>query len=166
MMSQPASTTIDLRPIPGPDPVVLSINTWWLWGIPIVLIASLWIWWKRPQRITQPTGQDLLYLALEMAEDKGIEPRLRFEELHHALRAYLAYIDDNVSWQSMTAGEALPFWQKLFSKSVKEASAWNTRWQEAEKVVFGPEAVTENQVTHYARHINELELALAEKNEK
>jgi len=165
MMIQSTSTAPDLglRPIPGPDPGELPASDWWMWLIPIVLISFVWYYWWSLRKATKgdPTGQDRLYLALAFAEEADIDPRLRYQKLHHALRDYLACHDP--AWKTLTPDDSLPAWQKLLPE---QAQKWHTQWQAAEAIVFGPEAVTENQVAHYAWLINELDLELTSENEK
>ncbi len=165
-MIQFSSTAPDLtlRPIPGPDPVELTIHDWWLWLIPIILIGFLWYWWSRKAIKRDPTGQDRLYLALEQAEDTGSVTRTRYQQLHHALREYLA--DTDPAWKSLTADDSLPAWQKLFLYQAELVNQWHAQWLASEAIVFGPAPITENQVADYARLLNELDLELSGNHEK
>jgi len=155
---------LPLRPIPGPDPVELPNHDWWLWLIPIVLIGFLWYWWSRKSIKRDPTGQDRLYLALESAEDTGIDARVRYQQLHHALREYLA--DTDPAWKTITTDDSLPAWQKLFHDNTELANQWHGQWLASEAIVFGPDTVLENQVADYARLIKGLELQLLANYEK
>ncbi|HQR07276.1 MAG TPA: hypothetical protein PLN21_10665 [Gemmatales bacterium] len=168
MIIQATTTAPDLglRPIPGPHPVELPAADWWMWLIPIVLISFVWYYWWSLRKATKgdPTGQDRLYLALAFAEETGIDRRLRYQKLHHAMRDYLACLDP--AWITLTADDSLPHWQKLLPDQIDLALKWHTQWQAAEAIVFGPDTVTENQVADYARLINELDLELTGENEK
>lgn len=161
------SQDLGLRPIPGPDPVELSAHDWWLWLIPILLVSFVWYYWWSLRKATKgdPTGQDRLYLALTFAEEEdGIDPRLRYQKLHDALRGYLVCLDP--AWKSLTADDSLPYWQKLFPEHQELATQWHTQWRCTEAILFGPDAVTENQLADYARLVNELDLELSGENEK
>ena len=81
---------------------------------------------------------------------------MRYQQLHRALREYLA--DMEPAWKSLTADDSLPAWQKLFPDQVELANQWHAQWLAAEAIVFGPDSVTENQVADYARRISELDL--------
>ncbi len=162
-MVQQTTTAPDLglRPIPGPDPVELPTYNWWMWLIPLVLIGFLWYWWFRRPVKRKPTGHDRLILALEEAENTGTDARLRYQNLHHALREYLAEFDPG--WKTITADDSLPHWQKLLPE---QAQKWHAHWLTAEAILFGPVATTENQVADYVSLINELDLVLTSENEK
>ena len=164
IQSIPSTSELILRPIPGPDPVELPTHDWWLWLIPIILIGFLWYWWSRKAIKRDPTGQDRLYVALELAEDTGIDARTRYQQLHHAVREYLA--DTDPAWKSSTADDSLPAWQKLFPDQADLTQQWHAQWLASEAIVFGPELVTENQVGDYARRISELDLELTGNHEK
>jgi hypothetical protein len=155
------SQDLGLRPIPGPDPVDLPTHDWWLWLIPLILIGFLWYWWFRRPVERRPTRHERLHLALEKAENTNIDARQRYHTLHHALREYLA--DYDPAWRTFTADDSLPHWQKLLPD---QAQKWHIQWLAAEAIVFGPDAVTENQVADYARLINELDGELTGENEK
>lgn len=159
------SQDLDLRPIPGPEAVELAKLGWWVWLVPIVLMGFLCYWWLlRKTKKTAHTGQDRLYLALASAEEPGVDPRLRYQELHHALREYLTCLDP--AWKTLTVDDSFPHWKKLFPEQVELAEQWHAQWLAAEAIVFGPVAVSEDQVTDYARRINELDLEFSERNEK
>jgi len=155
---------LTLRPIPGPDPVELPTHDWWLWLIPIILISFLWYWWFRKTPKRELTGRDRLYLALELAENDNIDTRMRYQQLHHALREYLA--DMEPAWKSLTADDSLPAWQKRFPDQAELANQWHAQWLVAEAIVFGPDSVTQNQVADYARRISELDLDRTGNHEK
>lgn len=165
-MLQSTSTASDLglRPIPGPAPVELPTNDWWLWLVPLVLIGFMWYWWFRRPVIRKPTSKDHLNHAIEQAGDISIDARVRYQELHQSLRRYLTDIDPR--WKSITTDDSLPHWQKMFPDQAELANQWHAQWQAAEATIFGPDTVTENQVADYARIINELDLELTDDNEK
>jgi hypothetical protein len=165
-MIQFTSTAPDLglRPIPGPDPVEMPTYDWWLWLIPLVLIGFLCYWWSRKAIKRESTSQDGLYLALEQADDTDIDTRVRYQQLHHALREYLA--DTDPAWKTLTADDSLPAWQKLFPNNAELAKQWHIQWLVSEAIFFSPDPIMENQVTDYTRLINELEMKLSGNYEK
>lgn len=164
IQSTPSTSELNLCPIPGPDPIELHAHDWWLWLIPIILIGFLGYWWSRKATRREATGQDRLFLALELAEDAGIDARERYQQLHHALRQYLA--DTDPAWKALTADDSLPAWQKLFPDQPELVNQWHAQWLASETIVFGPAPIAENQVADYARLLNELDLELSGNHEK
>lgn len=153
-----------LRPIPGPDPVVLPSYDWLLWLIPVILIGFLWYWWSRKPGKRQPDELDRLYQSLEHAADLEVESKTRFQQLHQALRDYLTYLDP--AWKSITASEAKPLWQQLLPDDNELANQAHELWVVAETVVFSPGSISENQVAGYSLLIQKLDAELNYKAEK
>lgn len=159
------SPDINLRPIPGPDPVALPTSDWWLWLVPIVLIGFLWYWWTRKQIKTELTAQQRLDLALSESENIELDPKARYQLLHHAFRDYLAEYDPK--WKSLTANETLAAWQNIFPDRLDLVNLVHDQWVEAEALLYGPEKITDNEVAAYVLHVGKINTELvAAKNEK
>ena len=149
---------LTLRPIPGPEHVELASNNWWLWFIPVVLIGFLWFWWLRRPVTRELTPQERLEQALMDSEDTTVDPRTRYQLLHCAIREYLVSYDP--AWVSMTAGESLAAWRRLFPHRTELAEMLNVEWIKAETMIYGPAIITESEVVGYALHIGKLRLEL------
>jgi hypothetical protein len=152
----PTSTSLGLRPIPGPEPVPLPDYTFWLWLIPLILIASLLWWWKRPQRKSPPTPLEALQKALEESPVDASQ----FATVDHLLRDYLAWRTDPL-WLTTASEELLPCWQSLLQPSAMEASTGSVndyyQWYlSLDSCRFGYDVLNVEQLAAYFNQIKQL----------
>ncbi len=160
MNQEPVSTTLDLRPIPPPEPVPLPNGQWWLWGVPAVLIAFLWFWWIR-RSVTRPfTPREMLLEAIDTARE-GNNPEAIFT-IDRRLREFLAE-RHSVLWLSTPYAEAKPLWEGLLADG--QSDDWYLRFTSLEQAKFGPKGTDSETIEVQTQAIHEL-LAQLDENDK
>ena len=157
------ASDLNLHPIPGPDPVDLTIHPWWLWLVPAVLLTFLWFWWSRKKTPHQLNRHERLEAAIWDSQNTLVPPRERFEHLHQALRDFLSSFDPR--WKVLSAAESLPACKRLFPEHHEFASMLYEKWIAAENILFSPVEVAEKDVADYALYLGMLHAELDKKDE-
>lgn len=118
MRQSPVSTTLDLRPIPPPEPVPMPSSHWWIWLMPAVLVSFLIYWWSRKPVVRQPSPRDLLEDAIESSGQGTNRNDVTILDLR--FREFLAW-RQTPAWLSTPFAEAAPLWQELLPDSAQAA---------------------------------------------